>query len=118
MTLTQLAPRTMEAALAASVMRDPKGAVVVLRGEADAFTLPVLVDALISAIAEYDGVITVDLAHTEFIDSATSRALFRASQFLQARGRTLTVRAPTRAAARVLGLLGLSSLIEPNATTL
>jgi hypothetical protein len=44
-------------------------------------------------------------------------ALARAWQFLDGRGRTLTLRSPSRVASHVLELLGLSGLIEPEQVT-
>ena len=112
MTLTQLAPAPPAAGLVVSVSSDAVGTVVTLRGEADVFTLPLVVDVLTSAIADHDGPIIVDLTETDFIDVGNVRALARAWRFLDDRGRTLTLRSPSRAATRVLELLGLSPLIE------
>ena len=115
MTLTEFAQPTVPAdALVASVCADGMATVVTLRGEADIFTLPVVVNVLARAIADHDGPIIVDLVYTEFIDTGSVRALARAWQVLNDRGRTLTLRSPSRGAGRVLGLLGLSQLIEPD----
>jgi anti-anti-sigma factor len=113
MTLTALAqPKDLGVALVASVAVDTEAAVVTLQGEADRCTLPVVVDALVRAVAEVDGPVIVDLAQTTFIDAGTVRALARASDLLDGRGRTLVLRSPSRMARRVLGMLGLSRLIE------
>lgn len=115
MTLIEFAHCTVPAApLVASVSAEGTATVVTFRGEADLFTLPVVVEALARVIADSDGPVIVDLAHTEFIDTGTVRALARAWQSLNDRGRTLTLRSPSRVAARVLGVLGLSRLIEPD----
>ena len=115
MTLTELPqPTVSTAALVASVAADGGATVVRLRGEADLSTLPMVVDVLARAIAESDGPFIVDLADTEFIDTGTARALARAWQFLDDCGRTLTVRSPCRLALRVLTLLDLGHLIEPD----
>lgn len=112
--LTELAlPAVPAAALAATVSTDGMATVVTFRGEADLFTLPVVVDVLTRVIEDHDGPVIVDLAPTGFIDTGTVRALGRAGQFLNDRDRTLTLRSPSRLAARILGLLGLSDLIEP-----
>jgi len=102
------------AALIASVTTEGCVAVVELRGEADVFTLPIIADVLARLIAYSDGAVVVDLSHTEFIDSSVSFALARARQILDDRGRTLLIRSPPRLAARVLSLLELSHLIEPD----
>lgn len=117
MTLTQLTRAPLAAGLVVSVSPDVMGTVVTLSGEADLFTLPLVVDGLARAIADHDGSIIVDLADTDFIDTGNARALVRASQFLDDHGRTLTLRSPSRAAARLLDLLGFSSLIEPSGAT-
>ena len=118
MTLTELSQRTLSnAALVASVSADGGTAVIALRGEADLATLRVVVDVLARVIADTNGPVTVDLAHIEFIDTGTARALARAREFLNDRGRTLTVRAPSSLAVRVLTLLGLTDLIEPGSVT-
>jgi anti-anti-sigma factor len=122
MTLTGLAQPTASAAappaaLVASVSADGTATVVAFRGEADLFTLPVVIDVLARVIADSDGPVIVDLADTEFMDTAAVRALERAWQFLDDRGRALTLRSPCRLARRVLTLLGLSHLLEPDGIT-
>lgn len=111
MTLTELAQPT---ALTASVEADGASAIVRLRGEADVFTLPAIVDVLTRAIAGSEGSVVVDLADVSFIDTATVRALGRAWRFLDDRGRALTVRSPSRVTLRLLGLFGLSRVVEPD----
>ncbi|MBA3652692.1 MAG: STAS domain-containing protein [Actinobacteria bacterium] len=114
MTLSEVAQTTVSAdALVASVTDDDTAAVVTLCGEADLFTLPVVIDVLVRVIAESDGPVIVDLAQTEFIDTGTVRALARASWLLDGYGRTLTLRSPSKLAVRVFTLLGLCDLIEP-----
>ena len=112
MTLNELAPPVPADLLVASVSVDGMDTVITLRGEADLFTLPVVVDVLARVIADSDGPVVVDLAGTDFIDTGTVRAIARAWEFLNNRGRVLTVRSPSRMAARVLELLGVSHLIE------
>jgi anti-anti-sigma factor len=113
MTFTEVAPPTSPAeALVASVSADSTAAVITLCGDADLFTLPVVVDVLTRVIADHDGPVIVDLAQIEFIDSGTVHALARASRFLVDHGRTLTLRSPSKAALRILTLLDLSHLIE------
>ena len=54
----------------------------------------------------------IDLAEAEFIDTAAVRVLAVGHQLLDERGRTLTFRSPSRLAARVLHMFGLTELIE------
>jgi anti-anti-sigma factor len=118
MTLTEhsKAPAATSA-LVATISADGGAAIVALRGEADLATLPLVVNVLARVIAESEGAIIVDLTSAEFIDTSTARALARAWQFLDDRGRTLTVRSPSRLALRVLTLLGLGHSIEPDRST-
>jgi anti-anti-sigma factor len=117
LTLVELAqPNVRASEIVTSVSDDGVAVVVTLRGEVDIFTLPLVVEVLTRAIADHDGPIVVDLAYTEFIDSTTARTLARAWQFLDDRGRTLTLRSPSRGATRVLGLLGLAHLTESGPT--
>lgn len=99
--------------LVASVSTEAAAAVIALRGEADIATVPVIVDSLARVTANHDGPVVVDLAHLDFIDSATVDALERAWQFLDARGRRLTLRSPSPIAVRVLAIFKLSHLVEP-----
>ena len=115
MTLADLAqPTVPTAALVASVSADGTATVVTLRGEADLFTLPVVVDVLARVIADSNRSVIIDLAHTEFIDTGTVRAIAQAWQFLNDRGRALTVRSPSGVAVRMLRLFGLSHCIAPD----
>ena len=86
--------------------------VVVLRGEADSSTTAVLSDALSRVIASQGGDVGIDLAEAEFIDTATIRVLAVGLELLARQGRKLTVRSPSRLAARVLELFRLTDLIE------
>ena len=113
MTLTEISqPPRPVVPFAATVSSEGASSVVALRGEADVYTLPAVVAELARVISEYDGPVIVDLADTTFIDVGTVRAIGRASQFLDCRGRTLTVRGPSRMAARLLAFLGLSGLVK------
>ena len=86
--------------------------VLVLRGEADSSTTPVLSDALTRVLVSRTGDVVIDLAGIEFMDTVTGRTLAVARQLLDLRDRRLTFRSPSRLAARVLDLFGLSYLIE------
>jgi anti-anti-sigma factor len=105
-TLVHLTPPA--AGLDVSVSAETGATVIALRGEADVATLPVVVDALTRVIADHRGDVVVDLAETEFIDTATLRALLRAREVLDWGGRRLTFRSPSRIAGRVLAVFGLS----------
>jgi anti-anti-sigma factor len=85
--------------------------VIDLQGEADISTRRPLSNVLCRVIALEDGDVVVDLTEATFIDSAIARALATAQQLLDRQGRILTVRTPSRLAAR-LQVLGLADLIE------
>ena len=104
------------AGLDAAVECDGDRTVLSFRGEADVFTLPFVIDVLTRVVAGRDGPVIVDLGETEFVDAATVRVLGRAWQFVDARGRSLTVRSPSRLTARLFSLFGLSHVIESEPT--
>ena len=99
--------------LAATVSDESAVTVVALRGEADRATLDVLVEALSAVIADRAGDIVVDLAETEFMDTAALRAILTARTTLEGRGRHLTLRSPSRCAGRLLTVFGLGHLAGP-----
>jgi anti-sigma B factor antagonist len=86
--------------------------VVVPRGEADFFTSPALLDVLSQVIDLRAGDVVVDLGAVDFIDSAAVPIVARARHSFADRGRKLTFRSPSRVAARLLDLFGLSDYIE------
>lgn len=114
MSSTQLARSAVVTGLDIGVRSDAKGTVVTLRGEADAFTLPLLIDRLAMVVGSTEGPLVVDLSEARFIDMGNVRALARTSRFLNDQGRSLTLRSPSSSAARVLQLLGVGSLVEAN----
>lgn len=85
--------------------------VIALHGEADISTRPVLGDALSRVIADGAGEVVIDLAEATFVDIAVVRVLATAQQLLVRQDRILTVRSPSRLAARVLEAFGLTDLI-------
>lgn len=91
--------------------------VVALQGEADCATLHVVGDALADVIAGGDGDVVVDLAQTEFMDTAALRTVLRAREALQCTGRHLTLRSPSRSAGRLLEVFGLGHLTSPPVST-
>jgi len=99
---------TRPPALRVSLAPEGMATVVVLQGEADVASLPALSEALDRIIARHKGPVIIDLADTAFIDSATVRALSRAAATLDKAGRSLSIRAPSRTAAVLLELVGIS----------
>ncbi|MDQ6614358.1 MAG: STAS domain-containing protein [Actinomycetota bacterium] len=107
-----LSPTARTDCSVAVVRADGAHTIVVLRGEWDFFTRPVLSDVLSRVIALPVGDVVIDLAEAEFIDSATARVLAVSWQWLDRRGRALTFRSPSNLAAKVLDQFGLTDLIE------
>jgi len=85
--------------------------VVALHGEADISTRRALGDALSRVIADGAGDVVIDLADATFVDVAVVRVLATAQQLLDRQARVLTVRSPSRLAARVMDAFGLKGLI-------
>jgi anti-anti-sigma factor len=112
MTLTRFG-RSCDAAPSLKVSFHIEGpsTVVVARGEVDVASVPDLVDMLAWVFGKFDGPVVVDLAETEFMDTAAVRVLARARQFLGDYGRSLKLRSPPSQAAGLLRLVGLSDLV-------
>ena len=87
--------------------------VVWMRGEHDAANVDTLVETLGRAIAMDDADLVVDMSGVEFMGARTVNALVRADDVLRTRSRTLTVRAPSRTALRVIELCGVGCLLGP-----
>ncbi|HTJ76732.1 MAG TPA: STAS domain-containing protein [Acidimicrobiales bacterium] len=89
--------------------------VIALQGEADVSTLAALADTFARICADGEGDVVVDLSRIEFMDTATLRVVLVAKAALAGDGRRLTLRSPSRIAARVLGVFGLDHLVSPPA---
>jgi anti-anti-sigma factor len=94
---------------------DEKSTVVWLRGEHDAATAGDLSEAIARAIALDRADLIIDMSEVEFMSCATAGVLVRTQNFLRLRSRALTVRLPSSCARRVLGLCGLTGLIDETA---
>lgn len=87
-------------------------AVVQVTGEVDLDTAAVLKEQLLRLAEAGTGLVTVDLAETDFIDSTGLHALVVAMRQLRIHGGDLVLRSPSRNAARVLELTGLSTVVK------
>lgn len=118
MPIAMQVPHTTPAmGLMATVFDEGTVTVVALRGEADSATIHVVVEALSGVIADRAGDVVVDLAQTEFIDTAALRSILGARETLGGSGRRLTLRSPSRIAGRLLGVFGLGHLVAPPLST-
>ena len=86
--------------------------VVWLAGNLDVTTVRTVTGALATAMGRDDVDVVVDLSDVTFLDASTVRLLHRGRTFLEARSRTLRLRAPARCACRVLTVCGLGGIIE------
>ncbi len=107
-------PRSMSADPHGSsvVRREGDRIVVWLRGEHDIATTAESSEALAWAIAMGDADLVVDLSEVQFMDASTIGVIVKARNFLLTRSRSLSLRAPTRCARRVLDVCGLAELID------
>jgi anti-anti-sigma factor len=99
------------------VWREGTRMVVALWGEQDMTTAVRVGEALAEGADRGDGDVVVDLSRVTFMDAAIVAALVRGRDALRARRRYLTVRAPSAPARAVLGMCGLTGLIDPGPAT-
>jgi anti-anti-sigma factor len=79
-----------------------------MRGDHDLSTVNSLTVTMAAAIASENSDVVVDLSGVTFIDGATIGVIVRARELLRLRARSLTLRAPSRSAKRVLDLCGIA----------
>jgi len=88
--------------------------IVWLVGEHDLPTDDALCAALASAIALDSAGLILDLSGVEFMAASTLGVIVWARAFLRQRARSLTVRAPSARARRVIGACNLNDLVGPS----
>jgi anti-anti-sigma factor len=93
------------------VERAPGTATVVVTGELDLVTMPLLADQLALISRDQPERLVFDLAGTSFIDCGSARLIAGAGRWLPA-GRPPVIRRPSRCVRRVLELTGLSACCE------
>jgi anti-anti-sigma factor len=86
--------------------------VVVLQGELDLATRPLLSKVLSGVIAEEGGDVIIDLTASTFVDAATVRTLAVFHDLLAQRGSSLVLRSPSNSATKVITLFGLEAGIR------
>ncbi|WP_445519149.1 STAS domain-containing protein [Streptomyces sp. NEAU-174] len=89
--------------------------VVVVNGEVDYETAPVMSAALRNALRDSAEGVDVDLSAVRFWDCAALNTLLRLRREALAHGKTVIVRSPSRTARRVLDLTGTARLFRPSA---
>ena len=110
--------------LATFAGRDGDRTVIWLQGEHDISTTVALTDTLARAVALDDADLVIDLSEVQFMSAATVGILVRTDDLLRQQSRSLTLRAPSTCARRVLELCGVAGDLDldpadstPEATT-
>ena len=86
-----------------------------LSGELDLAAAPRIAHALAETTGMARQRLVLDLSNLDFVDAAGLGAIVRARNSLRSRSGDLTLRSPSRFAARVLEIGGLASLVSPSA---
>jgi anti-sigma B factor antagonist len=100
------------APLDVATQREGDLAVLLLTGELDPHTAPVLEAAIAEAAGSGATALALDLAGVRFIDSSGLRVILAARQEGADAGRPLTVRSPSPNARRLLEITGLLDHLE------
>ena len=98
----------------ATVRRHGDRTVISLHGDQDITTAPVVADTLARVIAMDDADLVVDLRDVTFLSAAVIRLLVRSRALTDRYHRSMTLRAPSPCAARVLAICGLTDFVEPS----
>jgi anti-anti-sigma factor len=85
-----------------------------LDGEHDISTRFAVSDSLEAAFSANDADVIVDLSGVTFVGAATIDEFVRGRNTLRGQCRNLTLRSPSRTARRLLDVMGLTNLVEPN----
>jgi anti-anti-sigma factor len=89
----------------------PGATTIVIQGELDLATMPVLAEQLVVLARDQPGRLVFDLAATRFMDCGAARLIAGSGQWLRDGGRPV-IRRPAPEARRVLGLTGLDAHCE------
>jgi anti-anti-sigma factor len=95
--------------------RDGHRTVVWLTGSYDMVTVSGLADTLAAAVTRDSVDVIVDLSGMTFVDAVTLEVITRCKRILEAHGRSLVLRAPSRATRILLDVHGLVDLVEAEA---
>jgi anti-anti-sigma factor len=100
------------AALSTSALAWADGPIVVLSGEADATTAPLLREVLAEQLNAGARLVTVDTSGLSFLDSVSMRVLVLAARALQGRHGRLVLARPQPVVARLLEITGADRLLD------
>ena len=99
-------------ALSTSALAGADGPIVVLSGEADATTVPLLREVLAKQLEAGARLVTVDASGLSFLDSASMRVLILAARALRGRHGRLVFARPQPLVARLLEITGADRLLD------
>lgn len=106
------APPLLEGRLGIDVRRGPEEVVLVVSGELDLATVPLLAAAMAGVLREGARPhVVLDLAGLDFMDAAGLGCITRTERRLSTRGGALVVRGPSPPARRLLELCDLDGLV-------
>lgn len=91
------------------VTESAEGVLVRLSGRLDAYSMPVVEQALLKAVADSGGRVTVDCAQVSYVSSAGLRVLLVAAKAVRAKGRTLKLAGVLPEVLDVVSLAGMQS---------
>jgi anti-sigma B factor antagonist len=94
------------------ISRNDDGAHVVLLGELDTASAPLLRERLSQLIAEGPDSVVLDLASLDFIDSSGLAVIVAAHKACEVQQSTLIVRSPTLSAHRIFEITGLTKVLR------
>ena len=90
----------------------PPRSTVSLHGELDLSEEAELATTLARSIGLDDAGLVIDLSDVSFMSASAVGVILRTQDYLQHRGQTLAIRAPSRCARRILVICGLDGFIE------
>ena len=91
--------------------RQAETTVVWLRGDHDFSTTSSLIQTIKEAVALDETFLTIDLSNVQFMDAATIGIMIRTRNYFLRLRRSLTLRAPSSQARRVLDVCGLTDFL-------
>lgn len=88
--------------------REGEQAILVVRGELDAYSAPALEDHIARLLTDGQREVVLDLSQTTFLDSSGLRAILTAHRRIGEQGGKLVLRHPSEPVLRLLEITGLT----------
>ena len=102
----------LEEPLTVEVASQGDEVVLVLVGELDPHTAPILRSSVDDAVSDATATLVLDVAGLQFIDSSGLRVIISAHKTMDERGGRLVLRAPTDNTRRLLDITGLADHVD------